>query len=152
MKLPARLVTHLEAGVPDMLVAYLATSLLDGRVNLYPTPFTDVVYDELVVMPDLFTQKTKVALNENGAAALSVDLGDDTHWLLQGRADMVQWGHPNAFRLFGLPAGKVLEQWGDWEESVEPVLDALEAAARPAVFAQRGVIIFKPEHIVEVAP
>ena len=34
--------------------------------------------------------------------------------------------------------------------SVEPVLKAPEPSSRPTVFAQRGVIVFKPERVVEV--
>ena len=152
MKIPKALAAQLKGGAAGTTVAMLATSMSDGRVNMHAIPFTDVVGDELVLLPDLFAQKTKVALNENRAAALSfaTDLGESLPWVLEGTADVVQWGHPARFQLFGLRAGEVLEGWGDWDETVEPVLLAEEDAARPSVFAQRGVIVFKPERIVEV--
>jgi hypothetical protein len=128
----------------------LSTSRLDGTTNVMPSPFTDVIGDELVLLPDLFAQKTKVNLNENRAAALSFATpAGALPWVLEGIADVIQWGHPRSFSLFGLHAGEVLESWGDWDETIEPVLDAAEPAARPTVFAQRGVIVFKPERIVE---
>ncbi len=151
MRLPAELARRLSAESDETLVALLATSLSDGRSNILPVPFTDIVHDELVLLPDLFAQKTKVNLNENRAAALSFATPEGTlPWVLEGVADIVQWGHPRRFTLFGLSAGQVLERWGDWDESIEPVLETSEPAARPTVFAQRGVIVFKPERIVEV--
>lgn len=151
MKIPSDLAAHLKGGAAGTTVAWLSTSTNDGRVNVHAIPFTDVVNDELVLLPDLFAQKTKVALNENRAAALSFATRDGSlPWILEGAADVIQWGHPSRFRLFGLRAGEVLERWGDWDETVEPVLLAEEEAARPTVFAQRGVIVFKPERIVEV--
>jgi hypothetical protein len=150
MRLPEELSRRLRAATSDTLVAYLTTSLGDGRVNVLASPFTDVVSDELVLMPDLFAQKSKVNLNENRAAALSFATHEGAlGWVLEGHADVIQWGHPRRFKLFGLFAGDVLDRWGDWDEAIEPVLDAGEPAARPTVFAQRGVIVFKPERIVE---
>lgn len=153
MKLPAELARRLSGSSEETLVALLSTSLSDGTTNILPVPFTDVVGDELVLLPDLFAQKTKVNLNENRAASLSFATADGSlPWVLEGVADIVQWGHPQRFTLFGLRAGEVLERWGDWDESIEPVLDAPEPSARPTVFAQRGVIVFKPERVVEVSP
>lgn len=152
MRLPEELARRLKAGADQTVVAWLATSTLGGAVNVMPVPFTDVVDGELILMPDLFAQKTKVALNENRSAALSFATeADSLDLVLEGVADIVQWGHPRAFSLFGLRAGEVLERWGDWDETVEPVIDAAEPAARPTVFAQRGVIVFRPDRIVEVA-
>jgi hypothetical protein len=153
MRLPEELSQRLRASTSGTLVAYLTTSLGDGRANVLASPFTDVVSDELVLMPDLFAQKSKVNLNENRAAALSFATDEGAlRWVLEGQADIIQWGHPRRFKLFGLSAGDVLDRWGDWDEAIEPVLDASEPAARPTVFAQRGVIVFKPERIVEATP
>ncbi len=152
MRLPEDLAARLKGGAAGTLTAYLTSSSRDGRTNTFASPFTDVVEGELVLMPDLFAQKTKVNLNENRAASLSF-AGEDgsADWIVEGQADVIQWGHPRSFRLFGLQAGEVLDRWGDWDEGVEPVLDAAEPAARPSVFAQRGVIVFKPERVVEVS-
>lgn len=152
MRLPSGLTQRLGGKSPGTLVAMLTTVRSDGATNVMPVPFTDIVRDELVLMPDLFAQKTKVNLNENRAAALSFATEEgDLPWVVEGVADIVQWGHPARFTLFGLRAGEVLERWGDWDESVEPVLDAQEPSVRPTVFAQRGVIVFKPERVVEVS-
>ncbi len=152
MKLPEDLIARLKGGAPGTFVAYLATSQREGRTNVLASPFTDVVDNEYVLLPDLFAQKTKVNLNENRAASLSFasDEGSSA-WVLEGRADIIQWGHPRSFKLFGLAAGEVLDKWGDWDEGVEPVLDAPEMASRPTVFAQRGVIVFKPERVMEAS-
>ena len=151
MRLPDALATRLGAVAPGTFVAYLATASADGRCNVIASPFTDVIDDELVLLPDLFAQKTKVNLNENRAASMSFASDEGpVRWVLEGRADVIQWGHPRRFRLFGLPAGEVLDRWGDWDEAIEPVLKAPEPSSRPTVFAQRGVIVFKPERVVEV--
>ena len=150
MKLPGELHERLRGGATGTCVAYLTTSSVNGRSNTLASPFTDVVGGELILLPDLFAQKTKVNLNENRRATLSVAFEKDfADVVLEGQADIVQWGHPRGFKLFGLSAGDVLDRWGDWDESVEPVLNAHESAARPSVFAQRGVIIFKTERVVE---
>lgn len=152
MRLPEDLADRLAAGRPETLVAYLTTASAAGHPNTLSVPFTDIVDESLVLMPDLFAQKTKVNLNENHAAAMSfADESGNLPWLLEGHADIVQWGHPRAFRAFGLSAEHVLEQWGDWDESVEAVIDAPEPAARPSVFAQRGVIVFKPDRVRKVS-
>jgi hypothetical protein len=152
MKVPAELARRLAGSSTNPVVALLSTSRVDGSSNVIPIPFTDIVDDELVLMPDLFAQKTKVNLNENRAAALSFATPEGAlPWVLEGVADIIQWGHPRNFSLFGLRAGEVLERWGDWDETIEPVLDTAEPSARPTVFAQRGVIVFKPERIVEVS-
>lgn len=152
MKIPPELAQRLGCTSPGTLVAVLSTARSDGTTNVMPVPFTDIVDEDLVLMPDLFAQKTKVNLNENRAAALSFATEDgDLPWVLEGVADIVQWGHPARFTLFGLRAAEVLERWGDWDESIEPVLDAREPSVRPTVFAQRGVIVFKPQRVVEVS-
>jgi len=149
MKLPSILIDRLKAKAPGLLVVNLTTSSRDGKANVLPIPFSDVVGDELVLLPDLFAQKTRVNLNENRQATLSfASDGEPVDYVLEGRADVIQWGHPPKFKLFGLSAGEVLERWGDWDEKVEPVVEADESV-RPSVFAQRGVIVFKPERITE---
>lgn len=150
MKLNKDLVGKLSAKSQSLLPAYLVTASLDGKPNLLPLPFSDVVDDELILFPDLFAQKTKVNLNENTQAAISFADGQ-TLVVLEGKADIVQWGHPVSFKLFGLNAKTVLDKWGDWDEAVEPVLETTDEDARPSVVAQRGVIVFKPEKIVEVS-
>ena len=150
MKLPKELIDKLKAKSPKTFVTYLATSSKEGKTNLLPLPFSDVVEDELILFPDLFAQKTKVNLNENHRTSVSfADEEGQSPIVLEGVADIIQWGHPSRFKLFGLEAGEVLEKWGDWDETVESVIAAEDEDIRPTVFAQRGVIVFKPEKIVE---
>lgn len=152
MILPQGLADQLRGGSDELFVAHLTTASRGGVPNIYPSPFTDVTRGGLVLMPDLFAQKTKVNLNENRAASLSFTTEEGAApWVLEGVADIVQWGHPHRLRLFGLVAGDVLAGWGDWDETVEPVVTAGDPHIRPTVFAQRGVIVFKPERVREVA-
>jgi hypothetical protein len=151
MKLPDKIKQALKAKSKENCIVYLNTSSLQGRGNLLPIPFTDVVGDDLVLLPDLFAQKTKINLNENNRVTLSFASPHELAGItLQGQADIFQWGHPPKFKIFGLAAGEVLEKWGDWDEGIEPVLEA-DHDIRPSVFAQRGVIVFRPDEIVELA-
>lgn len=145
MKLPKELVEALRAGAPGGAVVWLATAGLNGKPNLLPVPYTDVLDDEFVLMPDLFAQKTKVNLNENPVGALSVAYPAGLDWVIQGPCNVFQWGHPPNWRFEGLRAGDVLERWGNWDE-VEPLESAPEEA-RPAVVAQRGVLVIRARRV-----
>jgi hypothetical protein len=151
MKLSKEIVDLLKARSPGLVVTYLITASGRGVPNLLPVPFSDVVQDELVLLPDLFAQKTKVNLNENNRVSLSFAGEGRFPFVLEGIADIIQWGHPGGFKLFGLKAGEVLSRWGDWDEHIEPVIDSPIEELRPTVYAQRGVIVFKPERIREEA-
>lgn len=145
MTLPPTIVELLRARSPRRGAAYLATASISGLPNLLVQPFTDVE-GELVLMPDLFAQKTRVNLNENPRAVLTVEAsGGAGTFALEGPCNVFQWGHPDAYRWRGLRAGDVLARWGDWS-LVEP-FDGLPEEARPTVLAQRGVIALAPESI-----
>ncbi len=147
MKLPEEIVSLLKIkGINDTAV-YLATSSLDGNINLMPSPYTDVYLDEYILIPDLFAQKTKVNLNENRLGLISIVLPKgDKNITIEGPGNIIQWGHPAKFKFFDLIAGDILEHWGNWTEK-ENLLDD-ENLAKPEVFAQRGVIIIKAEKII----
>jgi hypothetical protein len=150
MKLPGDLVNLLKAGESAVAVVYLATASKEGNPNILAVPFSDIVNDELILLPDLFAQKTKVNINENNHASLSFfSENRNVTYVLEGTVDIIQWGHPGNFKLFGLKASDVLSRWGDWDEFIEPVIEAKNEFVRPAVFAQRGVIVFKPAEIKE---
>jgi hypothetical protein len=152
MKLPKEMVDLIKAGDDTVLVAYLATASKEGIPNILAVPFSDVVNDELILLPDLFAQKTKININENNRASLSFYFETRTvNYVLEGITDIIQWGHPGNFKLFGLKASEVLSRWGDWDENIEPVLAAKNKFLRPSVYAQRGVIVFKPENIKEAS-
>jgi hypothetical protein len=148
MKLPQELIDYLKAGSEIPGAVYLATASVTGRPNITAIPFSDVVNGELILLPDLFLQKTKINLNENHRAVLScVAFQAGFNYVLEGSADIIQWGHPASFTLFGLKAGKTLDRWGDWDGKVEPVIGSPQAEARPLVYAQRGVVVFQAASI-----
>lgn len=146
MKLPEEIVSLLKIKEINDTVVYLATSSLNGNINLYLSPYTDVYLDEYILIPDLFAQKTKVNLNENRIGLISIVLPlSQTSITIEGPGNIIQWGHPEKFRFFDLTAGDILRQWGNWTEK-ENLLDN-ENLAKPEVFAQRGVIVIKAESI-----
>jgi len=147
MKLPEEIVSLLKIkGINDTAV-YLATSSLDGNINLMPSSYTDVYLDEYILIPDLFAQKTKVNMNENRHGLISIVLPTgDKSITIEGPGNIIQWGHPAKFRFYDLTAGDILEHWGNWTKK-ENLLDD-ENQAKPEVFAQRGVIIIKAEKII----
>ncbi|HSN92600.1 MAG TPA: pyridoxamine 5'-phosphate oxidase family protein [Anaeromyxobacteraceae bacterium] len=149
MRLPGPLADALRIGAVGDTVVYLTTASSDGRPNVAVQPFTDVAGDGIVLMPDLFAQKTKVNLNENLRAALTVALpGGLEAWVVEGPCNVFQWGHPEGWRFAGLRAGEVLARWGDWA-SLEPMGD-LPEEVRPTVLAQRGVIALEVETVRRV--
>jgi hypothetical protein len=148
MKLPQELINYLKAGSEIPGAVYLTTASLAGQPNIAAVPFSDVVNGELVLLPDLFFQKTKINLNENHKAVLSfAAFQAGFNYVLEGTADIIQWGHPASFRLFGLKAKETLDRWGDWDGNIEPVIESPQIEARPLVYAQRGVVVFKPASI-----
>ena len=148
MKLPKELVEALRIGAPGNTLAYLVTASLEGKPNLLPQAFTDVLDDEFVLMPDLFAQKTKVNLNENLVGALSVAYPSGIGWVIEGPCNVFQWGHPPGYRFQGLRAGEVLERWGEWDRLES--IDDLPEEVRPTVFAQRGVLVIRAERVRNV--
>ncbi len=146
MKLPAELIRALRPGSSADAIVFLTTASLDGRPNVAVQRFTDVQGDEYILMPDLFALKTKINLNENQRGILTIaSPGSLRHWRIEGPCNVIQWGHPDSYRFHGLRAGEVLKHWGDWS-LLEPVED-LPEDERPAVIAQRGVIVLKAERV-----
>ncbi len=147
MKLPEEIVSLLKIKEINDTAVYLATSSLDGDINLMPSPYTDIYLDEYILIPDLFAQKTKINLNENRQGLISIVLPtSNKNVTIEGSCNIIQWGHPAKFRFYDLTAGDVLEHWGNWTGK-ENILDD-DNLAKPEVFAQRGVIIIKAEKII----
>lgn len=145
MSLPDELREALRIKQLEDTVVYLTTASLAGLPNVSVHQFTDV-QGEYVLLPDLFAQKTKVNLNENQRATLTIATPEAlAGWVIEGPANVIQWGHPAGYRFFDLRAGDVLERWGNWEER-EPI-DQLPEEVRPAVIAQRGVLVVKAERV-----
>jgi hypothetical protein len=146
MKIPEPLAEALRIKSPDDTQVYLTTAGRDGKPNVSVQQFTDVLRDEYVLLPDLFAQKTKVNLNENLVGAISIAHPERLRgWVLEGPCNVFQWGHPPNYAFAGLKAGEILGGWGDWEAR-EP-MDELPEGERPAVLAQRGVIVLKVEGV-----
>jgi hypothetical protein len=154
MKLIPDLAAQLKANNKDLVVVYFSTASKEGLPNITAFPFSDVVESEgndLILLPDLFLIKTKINLNENRKAVISFAAGtNQPEYILEGVADIIQWGHPGSFKLFGLKSKDVLDKWGDWDGNIEPVIAAENEFIRPSVYAQRGVVVFKPNNIRKV--
>lgn len=147
MKIPQELIEVLRLKTLADTVAYLATANSHGSPNVSVQPFTDVIDDEYVVMPDLCAAKTKVNLNENPVATLTVAWPEGAdEWVLGGRCGVFQWGHPPSYRFGTLQAGPVLQRWGDWCRLEQPA--DLPEELRPTVIAQRGVLVLKVEQVL----
>jgi len=146
MKIPEPLIEALRIKSPGDAKVYLATAGRDGRPNVSPQQFTDVLRDEYVLLPDLFAQKTKVNLNENLVGAITIAHPESLRgWVLAGPCNVFQWGHPPNYAFAGVKAGEILGGWGDWE--ARESIDALPEGERPTVVAQRGVIVLKVESV-----
>ncbi len=142
MKLPKEIVDVLKIKEPDDLIVYLTTSSVDGKCNIMPSLFTDVYDDEFILIPDLFAVKTKINLNENRIGVVTIAYpSEGKKWALRGPCGHIEWGVPDNYSFQGIRAGDVLRKWGDWEER-EP-FTSLPEDIRPAVIAQRGVIVLK---------
>lgn len=94
----------------------------------------------------MFAQKTKVNLNENPIAAISVAYPvKENTWVFRGPATVISQAAPDDYQWYGLTAGEVLEGWGDWASKEPP--DEVPPDIAPPKVAQRGVIVLKVEEI-----
>lgn len=129
-------------------VVHLATSSADGKPNIVAERFVATHGDEYILIADMFAQKTKVNLNENPNAAISVAYPNDgRRWVFQGPAAILTNGLPEGTVWNGLNAKEVLDEWGNWAEK-EPPLE-VPPDIRPPQVAQRGVIVLKVNEIYE---
>jgi hypothetical protein len=101
---------------------------------------------EYILIADMFAQKTKVNLNENPVAAISIAHPVKDHtWVFRGPATVISQAAPREYTWYGVKAGELLDEWGHWAEK-EPPLEVPPDIAPPKV-AQRGVIVLKVEEI-----
>lgn len=142
MKLTREIIDTLKIKNPDDVVVYLTTSSVDGRCNISPQLFTDIYMDEFILMPDLFAVKTKINLNENRVGVVTIAHPvEGRTWALRGPCAHIEWGLPDNYEFQGVKAGDILKKWGDWSEKES--FHSLPEDVRPAVVAQRGVIVLK---------
>ncbi|MDH4183364.1 MAG: pyridoxamine 5'-phosphate oxidase [Nitrospinota bacterium] len=151
MKLTDQMKEALRVGSPSGVVTYLVTSSVNGKCNIYLQPYTDVYKDEFIFSPDLFAQKSKININENRVAVMTVtNPATGCSWAFRGPCNIIQWGHPPKFSFHGVLAGEVLEKWGDWGK-LEPY-DSVDEDIRPKAVGQRGVFVLKVEEVYSVDP
>lgn len=151
MKLTDEMKEALKAGSGKDVVMYLTTSSAGGKCNIHLQPYTDVYKDEFIFAPDLFAQKTKININENRVAVLTVaNPPEGCSWSFRGPCNIIQWGHPPKFNFHGVLAGEVLDKWGDWGslESYDHVDDDI----KPKAIVQRGVFVLKVEEVYSYKP
>lgn len=142
MKLPREIIEALKIKEPDDVVVYLTTCSVDGKCNISPQFFTDVYADEFILIPDLFAVKTKINLNENRVGVVTIaHPAERKAWALRGPCGHIEWGLPDNYEFQGVKAGDILKKWGEWSEKES--FSALPPDVRPAVIAQRGVIVLK---------
>jgi len=146
MKLTDEMKNALKVGSDSGVVTYLTTSSCSGSCNVHLQPYTDVYKDEFIFAPDLFAQKTKININENRLAVLTIaHPAEGKTWAFRGPCNLIQWGHPPKFNFHGVTAGEVLQKWGDWG-SLEPY-DSVDDDIKPKAIGQRGVFVLKVEEI-----
>jgi hypothetical protein len=151
MKLTDQMKEALRVGSPKSVVTYLVTSSVTGKCNIYLQPYTDVYKDEFIISPDLFAQKSKININENRVAVMTVTHpSSGQSWAFRGPCNIIQWGHPAKFSFHGVLAGEALEKWGDWGK-LEPY-DGADEDIRPKAVGQRGVFVLKVEEVYSADP
>jgi len=128
-------------------VVHLATSSIDGKPNIVAERFVTSYLDDYILIADMFAQKTKVNLNENPHAAISIahPIGSRS-WVFRGPATVINIGAAASDTWHDINVGQVLAEWGDWA-SKEPPLEVPPDIAPPKV-AQRGLIVLKVEEII----
>jgi Pyridoxamine 5'-phosphate oxidase. len=128
-------------------VVHLATSSVDGKTNIVAERFVTSYLDDYILIADMFAQKTKVNLNENPQAAISIahPIGERS-WVFRGPATVINIGAPSTENWYDVNYGEVLDEWGDWVAK-EPPVEVPPDIAPPKV-AQRGLIVLKVEEII----
>jgi hypothetical protein len=95
-------------------VVHLTTSSVEGKPNIVGERFVTSYKDEYILIADMFAQKTKVNLNENPVAAISIAFPNENHkWVFRGPATILTNGLPKDTEWEGLHVADVLEEWSD---------------------------------------
>lgn len=127
-------------------VVHLTTASIEGKPNIVAERFVDSYKDEYILIADMFAQKTKVNLNENPIAAISIAYPvKGNTWVFRGPATIISQAAPSDYIWNGLVAGDILAEWGDWGTKEPP--DEVPPDIAPPKVAQRGVIALKVEKI-----
>lgn len=132
-------------------VVHLTTCGKDGKPNIVAERFVTHYNDEYILIAEMFAQKTKVNLNENPVGCISIAYPVKGHtWVFRGPCTVISHAAPPNFRWYGLKAGDVLSEWGDWAVKEPP--DEVPPDIAPPKLSQRGVIALKVEEVYTYDP
>lgn len=132
-------------------VVHLTTCSKDGKPNIVGERFVTHYKDEYILIAEMFAQKTKVNLNENEYACISIaHPSKGQTWVFRGPCTVISHAAAPNYRWHGIKAGEVLEEWGNWAEKEPP--DEVPPDIAPPKLAQRGVIALKVEEVYSWDP
>lgn len=132
-------------------VVYLTTSSREGKPNTVAERFVAVHQDEYILIAEMFAQKTRVNLNENPQAVITMAHPvKGRTWSFRGPTSIIQEGLPADHRYEGILSSEVLAEWGNWAERDPP--SEVPPDIRPPALVQRGVIIMRVESISDFNP
>lgn len=127
-------------------VVHLTTCSTEGKPNIVAERFVAAYKDEYILIAEMFAQKTKVNLNENPVACVSIAHPVKGHsWVFRGPCTIISHAAPSDYKWHGIKAGEVLEEWGNWAAKEPP--DEVPPDIAPPKLAQRGVIALKVEEV-----
>ena len=131
-------------------LVHLTTCSADGVPNIVAERFIATWQDEYIIIAEMFAQKTKVNLNENEVACVSIANPVRGHtWVFRGPAAVISFAAPKNYRWQGIKAGELLAEWGDWSEKEPP--DEVPPDIAPPKLKQRGVIVIKVDEAYDYA-
>ncbi len=151
MKLSAEMQDALKIVGRGGAVVYLTTSSREGKPNTVGERFVAVHNDEYILIAEMFAQKTRVNLNENPWAVITMAHPvKGRTWAFHGPTSIIQEGLPADHCFEGVLSSKVLAEWGNWAEKDPP--SEVPPDIRPPALVQRGVIIMHVEGIYDFNP
>ena len=131
-------------------VVHLTTCSADGVPNIVAERFVACYRDSYIIIADMFAQKTKVNLNENEIACISVANPVKDHtWVFRGPCTDISLAAPENETWYGVRAGDLIAEWGDWANKEPP--DEVPPDIEPPALAQRGIICMKGEECYSYA-
>lgn len=132
-------------------VVHLTTCSKEGKPNIVAERFVTHYLDQYILIADMFAQKTKVNLNENEVACVSIaHPSSGRKWVFRGPCTVITHGAPSSSKWYDIKVGDVLTEWGNWAEKEPP--DEVPPDIAPPKLAQRGVIALKVEEVYSWDP
>ncbi|MBC7341091.1 MAG: pyridoxamine 5'-phosphate oxidase family protein [Clostridia bacterium] len=150
-KLTEEMKTVLKVVGKGGAVVHLTTCSADGEPNIVGERFVTHYKDEYILIAEMYAQKTKVNLNENPVGCISIANPVRGHtWVFRGPCTIIRHDAPDNYQWYGIKAGEVLEEWGNWAEKEPP--DEVPPDIRPPKLVQRGLIALKVDEVYSWAP